>query len=108
MIIQSKRIELTDSSMVNCLWISQDPEQLGEAAHDLVHLTLASSLNQSLSAQQSLNAQQSLLLQVYLFYISTVTVVTDIFYCFTVLLPVYEPCALLTDVVSLKVPMVLS
>lgn len=52
-ILQSKKIDLADGSVVNCLWISQDPEQLGEAARDLLNLTLASTLSQSICAQHT-------------------------------------------------------
>lgn len=57
-ILQSKKIELADGYVVNCLWISQDPEQLGEAAREMLNLTLTSSLNHSLYGPPSSASNQ--------------------------------------------------
>ena len=49
-VIHVKKVELLNGVVTNCLWISQDPEQLGEAAQQLVNVTLASSFSQSMTA----------------------------------------------------------
>ncbi|XP_067938183.1 PAS domain-containing serine/threonine-protein kinase-like [Watersipora subatra] len=49
-VIHAKKVESMNGEVSNCLWISQDPEQLGEAAQHLVNLTLASSFSQSINA----------------------------------------------------------
>ncbi|KAF6020786.1 PASK [Bugula neritina] len=52
-VIQVKRLELAEGDVVNCLWISQDPEYLGETAQKLLDLTLSSTLNHSLQTPHS-------------------------------------------------------
>lgn len=51
--MKARRIELADGEVVNCLWISQDPEMIGESAQQLHHLTLGSSFSQSALLQST-------------------------------------------------------